>query len=301
VLIGAWTVFIGLAYLPDLAPERAFNFAGMMLFWSFFTMTTIILCDATTNRLARSSLLEAATTSGRGWLRFLTIGALGGLMVDGIAQWLGKLWIYPFWNAAVYGSTFVVGFCAYWLAVVESYAAVKAVLKCVFGAPANQRDKISDSVSALFRTFGLAGAALIVAGVLLLLRDYSAQGGYVFEIRRAAPVRLHFEWFLLAFLGCWLVLEWAQHRAGRLSLIQTLLDRNLLPLCSLLIASALFSIFMETVNASHHFWTYTNWPRPDWQLWGVPVTVLLTWPLQYVVFLSLAWLLGQDHAAEVWR
>lgn len=74
------------------------------------------------------SLLQEATHSARAWLSLLSIGAISGLLLDGIAQWLGKLWIYPYWNEAVYVGTFVIGFCAYWLATAESYLAVKAIL-----------------------------------------------------------------------------------------------------------------------------------------------------------------------------
>lgn len=284
-------MFVALAYVPNFAPTRSINVASLTLFWSFFTMTAIILCDQVTIALAHRSLLREATGSGRAWLSLLAIGALSGLLLDGIAQWLGKLWIYPYWNEAVYASTFVIGFCAYWLATAESYLAVRAIL-------AHWRPKNTAAITrryevALFRTLGLAGLLLCVAGVALLLGDYG-RTGYIFQIRKPLPVKVHFSYFLIAFVGVWLTLEWVQLARGRLSLLKTVLSGEWQPLCSLIIASAGFGVFWETVNAAHHFWIYTNWPLPQVQLMSIPVSVLLTWPLQYVIFLSLGFLLGRE-------
>lgn len=256
-------------------------------------MTNIILCDQVTLLLAHRSLLQEATGSGRAWCSFLCIGALSGLLLDGVAQWLGKLWIYPYWNEAFYGGAFVVGFCAYWLATAESYLAVKAILSRwwrLMPLPvAPQKNETT-----LFRVFGVLGMLLTVAGIGLLLGDYGSTGGYVFEIRRPLLARTHFGYFLMTFAGVWLILEWVQWARGRISLLKTLLHGHWLPLCALLIASFLTSLFWETVNAAHHFWIYTNWPLPGWQLMTIPVTVLLTWPFQYVIFLSLGFFLERD-------
>jgi hypothetical protein len=289
----AWAVFVPLAYLPNFAPKRSVNLASLTLFWAFFAMTTIILCDQVTVAFEHRSLFQEATGSGSAWFSLLSVGALSGLLLDGIAQWLGKLWIYPYWNEVIYASTFVIGFCAYWLAAAESYLAVKAILcRCLHtAAPAAAPRSYP---MALFRMIGVTGLALTVTGIVLLLDDYRRSGGYVFEIRRALPVKAHFGYCLMAFAGVWLMLEWVQSALGGLSLLKTLLDGNCRPLFALLIASAAFGVFWETVNAAHHFWIYTNWPLPQWQFMNIPVMVLVLWPLQYLVFLSLGFLLGRD-------
>jgi hypothetical protein len=289
----AWAIFVPLAYLPNFAPERSVNLAGLTVFWSFFTMTFIILCDQTTVALEHQSLLREVTSGGKPWLSLLTAGALSGLLLDGIAQWLGKLWIYPYWNEAVYGSTFVVGFCAYWLATAESYLAAKAILKR-WGRATSPLTTVRLYEPALFRALGLTGLVLTAAGVALLLREYRTTGGYVFEIRTALPIESHTSYFVTAFTGIWFALEWIQFARGKWTLLRAVLHGYRLPLYALIAASAVCSLFWETVNASHHFWIYTNWPLPQWQLMSIPVMVLLTWPLQYVVFLSLGFVVGRD-------
>lgn len=256
-------------------------------------MTGIILCDQITVALEHRSLLQETTKNGRAWLSLLCVGALSGLLLDGGAQWLGKLWIYPYWNEAVYGSTFIVGFCAYWLATAESYLAVRAVLRRYVGT-----EQIVTTPrryeSPLFRALGALGTALILAGLFLLLSDYHQNGGYQFEIRKAVPFRVHFTYFLILFVGIWLMLEWVQVARGGSSLLRAIFHGRWQPLCAIVLAAIGFGAFWETVNASHHFWVYTNWPLSQWRLLSVPGIVLLTWPLQYVVFLSLGFVVGRD-------
>lgn len=292
-LAAAWAVFIPLAYLPNFAPDASISLASLTIFWSFFAMTGIILCDQITVALERRSLLQESTKSGRAWLSLLCVGALSGLLLDGGAQWLGKLWIYPYWNEAVYGSTFVVGFCAYWLATAESYLAVRAVLRLWTG---NARGAITARPyeTLLFRALGALGVVLIVAAIFLLLSGYQYSGGYRFEIREAVPVKAHFRYFLILFIGIWLALEWLQVARGGSSLLRAILHGCWQPLCALVLAAVGFGVFWETVNASHHFWIYTNWPLSRWEILSVPGVVLLTWPLQYVVFLSLGFVVGRD-------
>lgn len=289
----AWVIFIALAYLPNFAPKRSINLVSLTLFWSFFAMTLIILCDQVTLRLEHRSLLQEATGNRKAWISFLSVGAVSGLLLDGIAQWLGKLWIYPYWNEIVYAGTFVIGFCAYWLATAETYLAVKAVLN---RWSRNRPPAVAPRLCSrpVFRALGIAGLALTAGGILLLLADYRQTGGYVFEIQEPLRMKIHFGYFLMSFIGIWFILEWAQFARGRLSLLKAISSGDRQPLYALLIASAIFGFFWETVNAAHHFWVYTNWPLSQWQVMGVPVTVLLTWPLQYVVFLSLGFLLERD-------
>ena len=292
-LILAWCIFVAVAYIPNLAPKRSIDLAGLTIFWAFFSLTQIILCDQAAIVMGHGSLLQYATRNGRAWMRLLCTGALSGLLLDGLAQWLGKLWFYPYWNEAFYGVTFVIGFCAYWLATCESYVLIHAILKRIRRErrpPAGLRFY----ENTLFRTLGLLGIALFTTAILLIAHDYRQAGGYVFEVRRQTPVRIHFSYFLAAFIGLWLILEWIQVARGSLSLLRTIINGRLNPLLALLVSSCIFSLFWETVNSAHHFWVYTNWPLRQWQLMHIPLTVLLTWPLQYVVFLSLGFLLGYD-------
>lgn len=291
-LVLEWIAFLALAYLPNFAPRRSIDSLSLTVFWAFVANTQIILCDQVTLKLGGESLLQEATGSAKAWASFLCVGALSGLLLDGLGQWLGKLWIYPYWNEAIYAVTFVAGFCAYWLATVESYTVTLAILRRVRRWKSVLQPRSYEPV--LSRALGIAGIALTVVSVALIVLHYRQVGGYVFEVQRPLPLHAPFGYFLTAFAGVWLMLEWVQSALGYQSLIKALLGGRILPLVSLSIASVAFSLFWEGVNAGCRFWTYTNWPLPEWQLFHVPLAVFLTWPFQYVVFLSLGFLLGCD-------
>lgn len=261
----AWSIFVVIAYLCDLAPKRSVDLAGLTIFWAFFSLTEIILCDQVVVAFGRESLLQCATRNGGSWARLLCIGAVSGLLLDGLAQWLGKLWIYPYWNEAFYGGAFIIGFAAYWLAISESYVFVRAILNWVHRErPVRRTPRIHDA--ALFRSFGAAGIALTTWAILRIWKEYRMAGGYVFQIRQRVSIHIHFDYFLMAFIGVWLTLEWVQVARGKLSLLRTILNGRLIPVLALLISSTVFSIFWETVNSAHHFWVYTNWPLSQWRL-----------------------------------
>lgn len=291
-LVLYWIVFAALAYLPNLAPGKSIDPLSLTVFWAFVANTQIVLCDLATLKLGGESLLQQATGSPKAWLSFLCVGAISGLLLDGLGQWLGKLWFYRYWNQEIYAVTFIAGFCAYWLATVEGYTVILAILR--HGRPVKAVSRPRPYAPVLFRVLGIGGIALTAASIALIAVHYREAGGYVFDVQKPLSVHLPFAYFLAAFTGVWLALEWIQSALGRQSLIQTLLGGRILPLIALLIASVMCSLFWESVNEGWQFWAYANWPLQKWQLFHVPVAVFLTWPFQYVVFLSLGFLLGRD-------
>ncbi len=69
--------------------------------------------------------------------------------------------------------------------------------------------------------------------------------------------------------------------------MESIRGRDWVPLCAIVTAGWTTGFFMETANAAHHFWVYTNWPLPHMTVCRVPLIVLMLWPIQYVVFLSI--------------
>lgn len=294
-LVVAWLIFLALGYIPALAPARSVNAVTMTVFWGFFAMTLIVLCDQILLRLDGWSLLQQLTAHGRGWASLLMVGAVSGLLLDGTAQWLGKLWIYPYWNNAFYGATFVIGFAAYWIAIVESYLAVRSLLKRYFLRP-SKRMAFASERATLFRTLGYAGAALTCIGIAVLSHNYR-RTGYRFDIRTVFPLHSPLTGLLATFAGFWLILERVQYGRRYDSLLGCLMDGDRTPLYALLLASAIFGFLWETVNSAHHFWRYTNWPMPQVHFAGAPAAVFVAWPFQFVVFLSLGFIVQR----RLWR
>ncbi len=277
--------FAAISYAPYLVPRHAATLPGLTVFWSFWCSTAIILCDAAGHALGGPSLLDEITRDRRGLLSFLALGAACGFYLDGAAQWLGRLWIYPYWTLPIYAFCFIPGFCAYWLLLAESYFLALRLIRRALPPP--------DSRPRLYApAAGAAGTLLAAAGLLLAFHGAS-------PFNLATPSRIHppFAAFPLVSAGLWLVLEYAAARQRKPSLLAACRHRDWAPLLAVLAAGWLLGLFMETANAALHFWRYTNWPLQNLTLAGVPVVVLLLWPMQYIVFLGLYTVL---HRGSVW-
>jgi len=278
--------FFGYAFIP-----------GNLLACStaLFALGIIVLSEGVCERFGGASLWRFATREpGRlAWLP-LTAGA-AGLAFEFFAQWLGKLWVYPYWTVWFYCLVVLPGFVFYWISIAESYLAVKAVLDAHTGPHPIGRPLFP------FGALGFLGALSLVAVAWLYLRWYAAHGGYVFIVTRPAPSAPPFAYVLLALLGLWCVAEWALHRRGRPSLLRSALERYWNPAAAILGSSLGLAMIMETQNAAHRYWLYTHFPGADLTMMGVQLSVFATWPLQYLAFLLPASVLMPSLAPLLWK
>lgn len=284
--------FLVFSYLPYLAPARAIDLSALTIFWTVWCQTVIILCDALRREFEGASLLDAITADNRSFLSFIAAGTACGLVLDGSAQWLGKLWIYPYWSPYVYWSCFIVGFCAYWLLIAETYLMAKCALRPLFE---RHRMKPPDAGWAYAYLCAAAGAGCICWGIAAAMRRYA--GSYSFALTTPTAVHGEFRPFLTVIAGVLLLSEFALLKLRKTPLLRALV-RGGLPLCAVLAGGWITGLLMETANAAHHFWIYTNWPLQNVTLDRVPVVVLALWPLQYVTFLAV---FGIFAPREIWR
>jgi hypothetical protein len=226
----------------------------------------------------------AITSSPKNFLLFLLTGTVCGIFLDGAAQWLAKLWVYPYWNTVFYACCFVIGFGAYWLLLAETYFLAHCAFRKLSSAKAKARHRQDPQVKTKLLC-GATGLALAALGLALAIQQYTAAGGYVFAVTAPSAVHAPFYCFLLITAGTFLILEYVSNTPAR-SLLGAVRLHDWAPLCAILTAGWITGFFMETANAAQHFWLYTNWPLPQMTFCHVPVIVLILWPIQYVVFLS---------------
>ncbi|NUO59941.1 MAG: hypothetical protein HOV71_16465 [Hamadaea sp.] len=253
---------------------------------TLFTTGVILLGEGICGRLGAPSLWTLAVGDPARFARVLLAGAAAGLVMEVVAAWLGRLWSYPYWTVWLYALIVVPGFAFYWLSIVESYLAVKAVLDR-FARPSRS---VAAPRSATLLLIG--GSALLVA--LLLYLHWYAQG-YVLAVQHPAGHAPPFWYALVAFGGVWATAEALLSRRGRPSLLGAIRRGYWTPPAAIAGASAVLGVLMEVQNAVHHHWAYANWPGGS--VAGVPVAVLAAWPLQYAAFLVLPLLLAPELAA----
>ncbi len=270
-------VLFALSFFPFVAGRSQ---STLVLGNVFFSVGYILVMDAVSFRLGGSSILGSPHPL-RHFLHFSVAGIAAGVLLEGFAQWLGKLWYYPYFSVGSYALWFVGGFVMYSLLVFESYEGIKAVVRRFMRPRRVRHRRFEPRLYTAFWRYGLLG---IPAGVFVILLSYDK--GYRFVIDSPLYLRTAFLGVLIVFLSVYLLLEYFEYRRRESSLLERLINRDYAPLVSILIASVVLSLVMEVQNAPLGFWRYFNLPGMDVLFLGVPVAVFLAWPLQYFAFLS---------------
>jgi hypothetical protein len=233
---------------------------------TLFTAGGILVSEGICDAAGASSLWRLVSRNPVVVVRLLAGGAVAGIVLEAIAQWLGRLWHYPYWTGWFYVLTFVPGFVFYWLLIVESYLAAKAVLDAL----ARPR-----SPTGPVRVWPLGAVTLLVA-LVLSLYWYAHRGGFDFAITSTSPAAPPFAYALLAVIGVTLLSR---------PLMTAVVRGYWVPMAAIAIASILLSVAMEFPNV-HSYWAYAHFPGPLGP-GHLPLSMFLAWPLQYLVFLAV--------------
>ncbi|MEU8080683.1 hypothetical protein AB0B31_35130 [Catellatospora citrea] len=291
--IGIGSVLMALSGLQVVAPawlfappqERLFGLPPgpvvvLGLSSALFAFGAIVAGEGVCQAFGSTSLWDVVVRDPLMLLRLLACGVVAGLVLEIAAQWLGRLWYYPWWTTWFYALVLVPGFALYWLFIVESYLAAKAVLDAV----ARRR-----TVRGPVRLWPVGAAALVVFA-LLSIRWY-AQRGFTFDVTGPTPAAPPFGYAVLAFTGVALLSNALVTAAARLYWV---------PFAAIVLAAAVVSVAFELPNAVHWHWAYDHFPGPVLP-GGLPLTMFLAWPMQYVVFLAVPSAMLPGLAALFWQ
>jgi hypothetical protein len=308
VVAGAGLALMAASYAQLLVPQRIYEppvdrFLGLPLVpvsilglsTTLFTLGVILASEGVCLRLGAPSLRRAVANPTM-ILYILAAGAVSGVAMEIIGQWLGKLWVYPYWTSWFYALLLVPGFAFYWLSIAESYLAVKAVLDILI-----RRRSCSRGTARSAATLGLAGGLSLLASFVLFFHWYAVHGGFAFTITTAARSAPPVTYTVLAFTGLVLAAQWVLDRQRRPSPLADAVNGYWTPFIAVLCASVILSVVMETQNTAHHYWLYTHFPAPGMVSGGVPLSVFAAWPLQYLIFLLIPSLIRPELADIFWR
>ncbi|NUR28623.1 MAG: hypothetical protein HOV83_22755, partial [Catenulispora sp.] len=163
-------------------PERLFGLPVVPVFVLgtgsvLFTVGVILLGEGICQSFDAPSLVRMIVDDPVALLWLLLGGAVAGLVLELTAQWLGRLWFYPYWTPWFYGLIVLPGFAFYWLSIVESYLAAKAVLDAVLRH--GPRVTITPAVPLA------TGALALIAGLFTTFLWYARRG---FSLTPTHPV-----------------------------------------------------------------------------------------------------------------
>lgn len=259
----------------------------------FFAFGAIFVGEGLCERFGGVSLIGLARGGGaRRFVRFFLVAAIVGLTLEIFAQWLGKLWYYAYYPTWFYWPALVPSFVLYWVMITETYMGAKAVLdyftrRSRLGRLGREQHKYFGFEPYFYTIAGMAGAGLFVFGTLRALFDYFATGGFSFNALTLSNFAPPLSFIIMACFGIWLMSEAVQYARQAPSLLNSLFHGYLVPVAAIIVASAVTSIVWESQNAMVDYWVYAHWPWADLRLFDVQVSVLLTWPIHYLVYLAL--------------
>jgi len=263
----------------------------------------ILICDAITLKLRHKSLINEIIKSKENVISFTILSVVSVFILELVAHWLGKLWIYPYWGYITYFLFLIPGFFVYCLLICESYLATKALFDYFHKGKKHVKKRFRWEHT-LFPALGLIGLFLLIVSVVWIYQDYSKQGTALIEAEdlysKTSTYVIPFGSILLIFLGLWFVLEYAEYRIKENSLIKDIVHSYPTPLISILVCSFVLAVFMESQNLIYNLWAYINWPFEGITFMGLPVTMFLAWPFHYVAFLSLFRVFSRKESSEVW-
>lgn len=260
----------------------------------------ILIGDGTTYYFKKYSLLHVLLFKPKSLSLFIFISFLGGIFLEGTAQWLGKLWVYPYFSARVYGLAFTPGFSLYWLMIVESYLGVKVFLDYLIKGKKVVKYNFKFERS-LYLNLAVIGLLIVPASIYMILLDYLKIKGYLFDINTPVPLKVNFIYIIGIFLGTWFIFEGIEYCATKTSLLKNIVHGYYTPLVAILIASLALALIMESENIGFGYWVYTNWPMEWLTIFNLPISMLLAWPLHYIGFLSLFRSFTRLESSEVWQ
>lgn len=297
-------IFLLLSYLQFLLPTELVTFRNLTILNLAFMLGVIYICEGVILKLKNKSLLHEIRKNTKNLIAFVAISTVGGILLDGIAKWLGKLWIYPYYDVHSYLLLFIPGFAIYWLMIVESYLATKAVIDYYHKGKLIIGHSFSFEKS-FYKYLGVVGLVITIISLVFIISDYYKYGGYIFDSRDILSVtdnfQINFLYIIFLFIGLWFSLEFIEYLRKKTSLLKDIIHHYFSPLSSILIGSFLLAIIMETENVPLGYWIYTNWPLEQIRLFGLPLMIYVAWPLHYILFLSLFRAFTQKESDEIWK
>jgi len=291
------------SFLTFLIPQKDFNFFNSFLLYYLFCVGVIIISEAITLKYAKFSLFHKIVSSKRNLISFIMASTVCGFLFELIANFFGKLWIYPYWSLLFYIVIFVLGFAFYWLVICESYLATKYLLD-LFSKGKKYVTKPFRYEKKLFNLIGIFGIIFLILSVVFVCVDYSSKKMPLFGVEDLTSVTNNyvppFFIMIILFFGLWFTLEYIQHYEKKTSLIKDIIHNYKSPLLAILICCFVLGTAMELQNVPIQYWTYTNWPFQEITFLGFPLIVLFIWPLHYIPFLSLFRAVSDKASSDIW-
>jgi len=274
------------------------------LVFGSFAIGFILLFDSITINIYKKSLLHQILKNKNNLILFIIFSVIGALFIEGIAKWIGKLWIYPYANVQIYFLFIIPILIIYWLFICESYLATKAVID-LFVKGKREVTKPYKSERVIFILVLILGIIIVLSSIFSMCVENSSSDLPLFnlskEVSQSTPIfHVSLGLIIILLIGLFFILEFVEYKRKETSFIKDIMHGYTTPIFAIIFSTFIFGILMETHNLLYGGWGYINWPFPESNLFGIPLMVFVAWMLHYLFFLSLFRAITNNESKEIW-
>jgi hypothetical protein len=276
-------LFKGYYHWAIVYPLNLFNWIGSFLFIDFFVRKVI------KTSFSPFSLKGAL-------LLIIPVALLMGFLQDFLGPVLTGLWAYPYFPPQIYIFLAPPGYIFYFIILLSLYILIKAIL-----GDANERNKINENTYKKILWVELfLGLILLLITIEHIVSLMQTLPPTFWDISKPKLTGVTWWYTFAAQLSLFFIFEYITFIFKKTTLTKKIMGLQFQPIIAILLASGSAFIATELVNAPFGVWVFKNWPHNEIQFLTVPLVVMLTWPFQFLVLLSLLRLLLSEKDLKIW-
>jgi hypothetical protein len=292
--------YMGSSYIPYLFPPRDYGYWGSLIFGALYYIGAIYLAVYAIHKMSGRPILHEIIGTNKRKLNFVKIGLIGAVPFSLAVCDFGAFWYFPYWSPAMYyafGYLFL-GWVFYFLFLTVCYIAFKMAIDQLLP----QKNKVKKYYAfevKNYRALGVMGGWIAVMVITVGLQNAGWLTHFNFAVNKPEKPFLYWYWWLIAAGGWILLCEFVEYRKRRSSLFKDTLHGYLNPLIAVLLCGVTLAITNETQNLRINLWAYANYPWPGTFVFGVPLFVVVGWPVHIVAFIEFWRAFGNERATDV--
>ena len=285
------TLGIGLIILSYLSWLPPYTLSQLTVSHILFMAGNILFFDWLCLKYSHYSFIKTLKQNKKAFLRFIALSAILVFLIEFYGHWIGKYWYFPPTNLTTYFLVVIPLLLFYILFLLETYLGAKAVIETFLKKEKGEKFTYPEIKNLSF--LGIASFVGIVGLTGNLFSYTSFHSLAEFFSVDYAPVTNNgptIFFLLLISIFLWVFLEYIAIRLRRPALISLIISgKYYLPV--LIVAIGLITaVHYEYFNAPSGLWRYANIPFSSMRLFGVPILVFVTWPIQYFSIVTLYYL-----------
>jgi hypothetical protein len=293
-------LIITISYLPHTQPERNYGFWGSLFFGAAYYLGAILLANFAIRLMSgRSMFSDILGTRENRW-SFIKLGLLGAIPFSLGISTFGGLWYFPHWSATDY---YVLGFVLlgwvfYFFFLTICYIAFKLALDILIP----QRHVVGKYYKferKYFRALGVVGGWMAIMVITVALQNSHWLTNFNVEVNKPQTPYLYWYWWLIAVIAWILLCEYIEYRRQRTSLFKDTLHKYYTPLIAIILCGVTLAITNEVQNLPINLWHYANFPWTSFQIYKIPLFIVVCWPVQILATMEFWRAFGDKKATDI--